>query len=63
MSNQKKMVPFTNKLGVTMMIMETEVTVEEGEDTVPIDHMRWIFAIGALASVALQLTLPFMFAR
>ena len=61
MSNQPKMVPFTNVLGITMMVMETEVTVEAGEDTLPIDHSRWITGGGALLTAALAIVMPPLF--
>jgi hypothetical protein len=54
----QKMVPFTNSLGITMMVIETEPTVEEAEYHPPIDHAQMLYGVGALAAEGLLLALP-----
>ena len=61
MARQPKLVPFINALGVTSMVYDTALAVEPAEDILPIDHVRWVYAIGALACAALLLALPFLF--
>jgi len=63
MAQQPKLVPFTNALGVTSMVYDTTPAVKSEEDTLPIDHVRWVYGIGALACAVLQLAMPFMLAR
>lgn len=56
----KHKVLFTNKLGITMMVYDTEPTVAPAEDALPIDHSCWVYAAGAFLTAALQLALPFL---